>query len=116
MLSIHVMSIGQENYYLLLAQEGYYLKGGEPMGIWYGSGAAGLKLQGTVTAKELRALMLGYSPDGKALVRNAIKNLRKQKVDADFEEKREKATHARRSGAKKRSEKRRKRCEIRAGI
>ena len=51
MLSIHVMSIGQENYYLLLAQEGYYLKGGEPKGIWCGSGAAALQLQGTVTPK-----------------------------------------------------------------
>ena len=117
MLSIHVMCLGQEDYYLSLAQEGYYLNGGEPKGIFCGSGASVLRLQRTVTAKALHALMLGYSPDGIALVRNAVKNRRKQKVDADFEEKRDRAAHAG-SGAGKTSKrrKRRKRCVIRAGI
>ncbi len=73
MLSIGVMSSGQENYYLNLSQEDYYLKGGEPEGYWHGEGAKGLHLSGKVRASHLRACFRGYSPDGKKLVRNAIK-------------------------------------------
>ena len=116
MLSIHVMCLGQEDYYLSLAQEGYYLNGGEPNGFFCGSGVSALGLQRTVTAKALHALMLGYSPDGIALVRNAVKNRRKQKVDADFEEKRDRAARRKRGGKNKQKKKRRKRCVIRAGI
>ena len=103
MLSIHVMCLGQEDYYLSLAQEGYYLNGGEPNGFFCGSGVSALRLQRTVTAKALHALMLGYSPDGIALVRNAVKNQRKQKVDADFEEKRDRAARPE-AGREKRAE------------
>ena len=77
MLSISVMSSGQVEYYLGLAQEDYYLNGGEPPGIWYGEGAKELHLTGTVKADDLRALFRGYSPSGVALVKNAMKEFGK---------------------------------------
>lgn len=66
MLSISAMGGGQEAYYLDLAQEGYYLKGGEPPGRWLGSGASWLDLKGQVTAVTLGHLLAGRSPDGAA--------------------------------------------------
>ena len=80
MLSMNVMSSGQDNYYLNLAQEGYYLNGGEPNGFWYGAGTVPLKLTGVVKPKDLRAIMRGYSPSGVALVQNPLKK-GKQKSD-----------------------------------
>ncbi len=66
MLSISSMRSGQESYYSDLAQEDYYLKGGEPEGRWHGSGASELGLQGNVEASHLRNLMLGRSPSGRS--------------------------------------------------
>ncbi len=59
-------------YYLDLAAEDYYLKGGEPDGVWCGAGASSLKLNGTVSSNDLSNLLKGYSPNGKtALCQNA---------------------------------------------
>ena len=62
-------------YYLDLAAEDYYLQGGEPDGIWCGSGASLLKLKAAVTSDALSNLLKSYSPCGKtALCQNAGKN------------------------------------------
>ncbi len=73
MLSISHMSLGGEKYYLSLAVEDYYLEGGEPEGRWLGEGCRHLKLGGTVEPEQLKQLMRGFSPEGKALVQNAGK-------------------------------------------
>lgn len=53
------------DYYLDLASTGYYLKGGEPPGQWFGSGAQHFGLTGIVQREQLVNLMLGKTPDGK---------------------------------------------------
>lgn len=68
MLSMSAMSGGQASYYLGLAAEDYYLKGGEPPGKWYGKGAQALGLRGEVQDTELYNLFGGYSPDGARLL------------------------------------------------
>ena len=73
MLSIAQMSgAGQGDYYLELAQEDYYLKGGEPVGIWEGQGAKELGLNGEVHAVELKNLLQGYAPDSSSVGHNAL--------------------------------------------
>lgn len=64
MLSMAAMSSGQAGYYLGLAREDYYLKGGEPPGQWFGDGAVRLGLSGEVKPDELYNLFDGKSPDG----------------------------------------------------
>jgi conjugative relaxase-like TrwC/TraI family protein len=73
MLSIKALKLGDERYYLALALEDYYLQGGEPPGIWLGTGAKILGLTGNVTNEQLSNLFRGYSPDRQmtALVQNA---------------------------------------------
>lgn len=74
MLSISppMKGAGKGDYYLGLAQEDYYTKGGEPPGEWYGEGAEDLQLNGRVQDQDLRDLLEGYSPGRKrALVQNA---------------------------------------------
>jgi conjugative relaxase-like TrwC/TraI family protein len=73
LLSIAKISgTGQGDYYLNLASEDYYLKGGEPPGKWHGEGAKELGLRGEVKAKDFRNVLGGYSADGKEkLVQNA---------------------------------------------
>jgi len=68
MLSMSAMSAGQAGYYLGLATEDYYLKGGEPPGQWYGQGADALGLVGTVEDQQLYNLFGGYSPGGDKLL------------------------------------------------
>ena len=86
MLSIAQMSgAGQGDYYLELAAEDYYLKGGEPPGIWEGKGAEELGLSGEVKAEDLKNILNGYSPDGsKELVQNAGKENRQSGWDLTF--------------------------------
>jgi len=65
-------AVSNENYYLNLAAEDYYLKGGEPPGVWVGLGTYSLNLKGQVEAKQLSNLMKGFTPDGKkTLCQNA---------------------------------------------
>lgn len=62
------MAAGQERYYLELGREDYYLEGGEPLGRWFGRGAATLGLTGNVQKEDLRALVSGLDPrDGQPL-------------------------------------------------
>src|SRR5713101_2359735 len=53
-------------YYLKLARGDYYLKGGEPLGEWFGSGCTDprINLAGTVRAKHLNNVLRRRSPDG----------------------------------------------------
>ena len=74
MLSISppMKGAGKGDYYLGLAQEDYYTKGGEPPGNWYGEGAEALELRGQVEPQALRDLLEGYLPGReKELVQNA---------------------------------------------
>lgn len=72
MLSIGAMRGGQQSYYLNLAREDYYLNGGEPPGLWHGSGAADLGLSGTVDGEALTRLFEGFHPrEERALIQNA---------------------------------------------
>lgn len=88
MLSIGAIAAGQVFYYTHLANEDYYLDGGEPPGRWYGDAAKALGLQnvsgGQVGKKELHDLFRGYGIDGKALVQNAGKQDRQAGVDLTF--------------------------------
>lgn len=65
MLSISALSGGKANYYLALARDDYYLKGGEPPGYWLGDGARLLGLAGRVEEKPCKYLLAGLSPDGR---------------------------------------------------
>lgn len=66
MLSIGVLGSGKDRYYLNLAREDYYLKGGEPKGQWRKSrGAEVLGLKGEVKDESFRNVYRGYTPEGK---------------------------------------------------
>jgi len=87
MLSIAALGhgAGQGNYYLDLAKEDYYLAGGEPLGIWFGEGAALLHLEGHVQRDQFHHLLRGFSQDGGTpLVRNAGDKDRQSGWDLTF--------------------------------
>ena len=84
MLSIQAMKGGQGAYYLDLAQEDYYLEGGEPPGLWWGQGAKALHLQGQVERKELERMLKGFAEDGTKLTQNAGRESRKPGWDLTF--------------------------------
>lgn len=72
-------------YYLKLAREDYYTRGGEEPGQWTGSGASWLGLEGTVQPDALRNLLQGYSPDGRErLTQNAGSPQRQTGWDLTF--------------------------------
>lgn len=68
MLSIGSMSPGQGSYYLNLAKGDYYTQGGEPLGQWYGAGAARLGLAGVVEEQPFYHLLTGVAPDGRSIL------------------------------------------------
>lgn len=84
MLSIQAMKSGQGAYYLDLAQEDYYLEGGEPLGQWWGQGAQALRIRGHVERHELENMLSGYSPKRAALTQNAGAEKRKPGWDLTF--------------------------------
>ena len=84
MLSVALIGSHQEHYYTSLAAEDYYTAGGEPEGVWRGSGAAALGLQGAVSRDDLSLLMRGYSPSSVRLVRNAGSATRRAGFDLTF--------------------------------
>ncbi|MBI1827319.1 MAG: relaxase domain-containing protein [Planctomycetes bacterium] len=84
MLSISAMSLGNEKYYLSLACEDYYLKGGEPLGRWWGKGAEILGLPKTVERETFSSLFRGFGKDGASLVKNAGSEDRKPGWDLTF--------------------------------
>lgn len=62
MLSIKLIKIGDEDYYLDLAAEDYYTNGGEPPGKWVGGAAPLFGLVGMVDKDAFRRLLRGYLP------------------------------------------------------
>lgn len=67
-----ISPVNNLDYYSNLAEEDYYVDGGEPPGIWYGLGAQQLNLKDKLVSKsDYQNLMHGYSPTGKPLVQNA---------------------------------------------
>jgi len=62
MLSIKLIKIGDEDYYLDLAAEDYYTNGGEPPGKWVGGAAPLFGLFGKVENDHFRRLLRGYLP------------------------------------------------------
>ena len=64
MLSMN--AIQSLEYYSDLANEDYYIAGGEPDGQWAGKGAFLLGLKGTIEIEEYKNVMRGYAPSGKA--------------------------------------------------
>src|SRR5512143_3429816 len=75
MLSIGAMGkagSGAGDYYVNLAREDYYTRGGEPAGWWRGIAASALGLTGIVERQDLRALLSGFHPTtGTALLQKA---------------------------------------------
>ena len=71
-------------YYLDLAREDYYLKGGEPDGQWCGAVAKALKLTGSVEAQHLKNLLKGYDLSGKVSLCQNADSGRVQGVDLTF--------------------------------
>lgn len=71
-------------YYLDLAREDYYLKGGEPDGQWCGAVAKLLKLKGSVEAEHLKNLLKGYDLTGKVALCQNAESGRVQGVDLTF--------------------------------
>ncbi len=66
MLSIGKMVAGAEEYYLGIVAEGkeeYYTGAGEAPGTWIGGGTATPGLSGQVGPADLRAILLGLSPN-----------------------------------------------------
>ena len=53
MLTIGLVSAGQEQYYVGLSREDYYTESGEPEGQWFGRGAGQLGLTGTIDKADL---------------------------------------------------------------
>jgi conjugative relaxase-like TrwC/TraI family protein len=84
MLSIGLVSAGQEQYYVELSREDYYTESGEPEGRWLGRGAAELGLKGSVGKEELSSLIRGFSPTGEKLVWNAGSESRRAGLDLTF--------------------------------
>ncbi len=64
-ISLPMRGGGSGDYYVKLAQAGYYTNSLEKPGIWFGNGAEEAKLQGQVSPAELKNLLSGFSPDGK---------------------------------------------------
>src|SRR5262245_36857740 len=58
------MGAGSERYYAALAKEDYFEAGGEPPGVYAGSGAAALGLEGRVSRDALRNLFAGRDAKG----------------------------------------------------
>lgn len=69
--SIGLLAKGVERYYIGLAKEDYYHRGGEPEGRWIGKAAQALGFKGKVTAQNLSDAAAGYGPRGEHLVKNA---------------------------------------------
>ena len=70
MLSIN--KIESKKYYIDLAREDYYLKGGEPPGKWHGQGAVALGQTGLVSDGDFHQVIEGFRPgSGEKLVQNA---------------------------------------------
>jgi Ti-type conjugative transfer relaxase TraA len=64
MMSIAALGVGLSaaNYCIGSTREDYYASGGDPLGVWQGSGSAKLGLEGQVEAKAFTAVLQGLHP------------------------------------------------------
>jgi conjugative relaxase-like TrwC/TraI family protein len=87
MLSIGKLTLRSLEYYLNLAGEDYYFKGGEPEGTWFESEASRtLGLTGVVEKDDLRNVFMGFHPrSGEPLVQNAGRTNGKRKRRPGFD-------------------------------
>ncbi len=86
MLSVGTMGAGSVGYYAGLAKEDYYTKGQEPKGVWLGTGAERLGLEGIIKEEEFKNIFRGFSPDGeRKLVQNAGKMTGKKSRDTGWD-------------------------------
>jgi Ti-type conjugative transfer relaxase TraA len=83
-ISAPLSGAGQGDYYLDLAREDYYLKGGEPPGGWFGKGASDLGLFGEVKREDLHRSLLGFDCYDNPLVQNAGSDVRQSGWDLTF--------------------------------
>lgn len=76
MLSIAPVTPGHASYYIEIASADYYVRGGEPEGIWIGGGSAALGVGPRVSGEALENLLDGHSPRSRdvKLVQNAGKS------------------------------------------
>ncbi|GAA4084337.1 MobF family relaxase [Zhongshania borealis] len=74
MLSVN--KINDLTYYSNLAKEDYYLAGGEPPGLWAGTGATMLGLRGQIDTADYQNIYTGFAPDGSPLCERAGENHR----------------------------------------
>lgn len=82
---LSISPVNNINYYRDMASEDYYLRGGEPQGMWRGLGAQQLGLAGKhVKDHDYQNLMTGYSPQDDALVQNAGSEKRRNAWDLTF--------------------------------
>lgn len=85
MLSIGQMGSGQGSYYQGLAHQRYFQEGGEPLGQWWGQGAARLGLAGQVETDPFLRTFEGFHPfTDERLVQNAGKQGRLCGLDLTF--------------------------------
>ncbi len=92
MLSIKLIKVGSEDYYIDLTAEDYYFNGGEPPGKWIGSGCTYFGFDERVQRDEFKRIFNGFhpKPDPKlpgeplALVQNAGKENRRAGWDLCF--------------------------------
>jgi conjugative relaxase-like TrwC/TraI family protein len=76
---------GGPGYYLELANINYYLEGGEPLPLWYGTAARELGLSGVAEREHVERLCAGFHHEtGKGLVQNAGKETRNPGQDLTF--------------------------------
>ena len=57
---LSMSKINNMKYYDDLASEDYYVKGGEPMGVWSGRGALNLGLTGHIETVDYKAIFSGF--------------------------------------------------------
>jgi len=86
---LNITAIQNADYYASLAAVDYYLKGGEPPGIWLGSAAKELSLFGRVEQNDLVLVLDGFAPTtaperfGEKMVQNAGRKKTKEKRGRD---------------------------------
>jgi conjugative relaxase-like TrwC/TraI family protein len=76
---------GDGSYYITVGMDDYYLRPGEAIGVWFGSGAKTLGVSGNFDPAEYKHLMAGFSPDGSvAYFKNSGTESRRSGIDLTF--------------------------------
>jgi conjugative relaxase-like TrwC/TraI family protein len=76
---------GDGSYYVSVGMDDYYLRPGEAIGVWFGSGATTLGVSGNFDPAEYKHLMAGFSPDGSvAYFKNSGTESRRSGFDLTF--------------------------------